>query len=128
MPVLVGGIANQFGRIGSGIAPSNGLMVVERPQSPMATARPALGTRDSVGISRFRKHLNGLTTDLLNLPLGGVTVKIFDAATDILVGSLVSDAAGNYDLPTYANGSYYAWIRKAGSPNVFGGSDILTPG
>jgi hypothetical protein len=76
---------------------------------------------------RLRRHLNGLTTDATNTPLGSVLVKWFDVATDLLVASLTSDALGLYDVPIYYDGTFYAWFWKAGSPTVFGGSDRVAP-
>lgn len=91
---------------------------------PRQRVQPAIGTKDSVGISRFRRHVNGLTTDVFNAPLPGATVLVFAAGTDTLVQSVVSDAQGNYDVAVYSEGTTYkVYAKKAGSPNVFGASD-----
>lgn len=62
----------------------------------------------------------GVTRDSTGAPLGGVTVKAFDAATDALVASGVSDASGNYSLTVPGLGPYYVSAYKDASPFVAG--------
>jgi hypothetical protein len=90
--------------------------------------RPAPAvTQPFPNIGRFRRHLNGLTTDATNAPLGSVSVKWFDTVTDVLVGSGTSDALGAFDFPIYVDGVYQGMIWKAGTPTVFGASDRVAP-
>lgn len=51
--------------------------------------------------------LNGVTRDSTGAALGGVTVKAFDADTDILAATGVSDASGNYSLTVGDTGPFY---------------------
>jgi hypothetical protein len=92
--------------------------------------RPPLVVRPSppqwLNTNRFRRSLNGYTTDATNSLLGGMLVKWFEVATDLLVGSFITGTDAYYDLPIYADGTYYAWIWKSGTPNVFGGSDVVS--
>lgn len=93
-------------------------------------ARPMLAPTDvRATINRFRRHLNGLTTDATNTALGGCLVLVYDTATRVLVAALTSDANGSYDLPLYSEGlTYFIYTNKAGSPEVFGGSsNTLVP-
>lgn len=79
-------------------------------------------------LGRFRRSLNGITTDAINAALGGVSLHVFSTGTDLEVADIVSDASGAWDVAIYTEGTtYYVWAWKAGTPNVFGASDVLTP-
>jgi hypothetical protein len=93
--------------------------------APLISFRPA--AVQWLNGSRFRRHLTGFTTDLMNAPLGGASVEWFNIATDLSVGAMASDALGFYDMPVYVDGLYQAITWKAGTPNVFGSSDRVNP-
>jgi hypothetical protein len=123
MPFL-GGIAS--GGSFSGVAgPLGG---VTRPSPPVRMAPMLNATQPFPNLGRFRRSLNGITTDAINAPLGGVSLHVFSTGTDLEVADIVSDASGVWDVAIYTEGAtYYVWAWKAGTPNVFGASDILTP-
>jgi hypothetical protein len=63
----------------------------------------------------------GVTRDVYGSPLGGVTVKCYHAADDIMVATVVSDPQGNYLVTTpYGLDSHYLVFYKTGAPDVFG--------
>jgi len=132
--LLIGGTgsANQFSRISTGNAAGNGLMVHDPYFAPYALqpVQPTINpTQPGQAVGKFRRHLNGLTTDASNNALSGATVLAFYSATDTLLGTQVSDAQGNYDFPIYAEGlTFWLYANKAGSPEVFGAtSDQVVP-
>lgn len=73
--------------------------------------------------SMTRFGVVGVTRDANGAPLGGVTVKLFHASDDTLVGSVVSDPFGNYTVTTpFYPDPHYLVFYKAGTPDVFGTS------
>lgn len=125
MPCLIGGaVASQFGRISSGLAAGNGIYDGSIEPMALQVLPSRLAPTDIRAThGHFRHHLNGLTTDILNAPLGLATVLIYDWPTKLLVAELTSDASGYYDYPVYGFGTtYFIYTNKAGSPEVFGAS------
>jgi hypothetical protein len=43
-------------------------------------------------------RIAGVTRDSSGTPLGGCTVRLFDAANDVATGSVVSDGSGNFTI------------------------------
>lgn len=68
-------------------------------------------------------QVTGITRDAGGSPLGGVTVKLFLTATNVLVGSTVSDGSGTYAITVPSAGPYYLYAVKHGTPDVSGGTD-----
>lgn len=67
--------------------------------------------------------MSGVTRDVYGSPLGGVTVKVFRTADDVLVSSIISDPSGNFTVTTpYYPDTHYLVTYKTGSPDVFGSS------
>lgn len=64
--------------------------------------------------------VSGITRDADGAPLGGVTVKLFDSATDVLIDEVVSDGSGAYEIATPTGDAVYAVAYLAGSPDVAG--------
>lgn len=75
---------------------------------------------DSTGSIATAYIISGVTRDLLNAPLGGVTVNLFDTGTQQLVLSTVSDVNGNYTFNVTGQHTFWAIAYKPGSPDVFG--------
>lgn len=81
-----------------------------------------LGARSSL-------FLAGTTRDSNGDPLASVTVDAFLTATDVKVGSTVSDSGGYFAVPSPFSGqAHYLVAYKPGSPDVSGTSvDTLIP-
>lgn len=73
--------------------------------------------------------LAGVTkTGTTGVALAACVVDLLDTATDVKKGSVTSDGAGNYSIPVYYLGPFYAVAYKAGSPDVAGTTvNTLTP-
>jgi hypothetical protein len=72
-----------------------------------------------------RYGIVGITRDVYNSPLGGVTVKCFRAATDELVSTIVSDPLGNYTCTTPYTDAHYCvsfgtGVQGVTAPTIFG--------
>jgi hypothetical protein len=120
MSVLVGGVAGASARLSGGLS-SSALAVADVQPTPLQRVRPSLGTKDSPGISRFRRHITWTMTDLLLAPLVGATVLVYDWTTKLLAAQLTTDAAGVVDFAVYTEGTtYFLYANKAGAPEVFG--------
>ncbi len=66
-------------------------------------------------------EITGVTKDSTGAALGGCTVKVYRTTDDVLVGTQVSDAAGNYNIQVAASSlAYYVVAYLAGSPDVSG--------
>ena len=66
------------------------------------------------------ERIIGVSRDSTGNPLAGVTVHVFQTATDVLVGQALSDGSGNWTVYPNQIGPYYFVEYKAGSPDVFG--------
>lgn len=94
---------------------------------------PAL---DRMQRSAFRsQHLNatslyisGVTKDSTGTPLGNCAVALFQAGSNALVASTISDTAGNYSFAVLVAGPFFAVAYKAGSPNTAGTTVITLTG
>lgn len=64
--------------------------------------------------------LSGVTRNLRGQPLGGVTVDIFDTATNTFQGTSVSDGSGGYTVIIGTGSNCYAVGYLTGSPDVAG--------
>lgn len=85
--------------------------------APSEIVEPANGGTNS------RFGIQGVTRDVWNAPLGGVTVKLFRTSDDLKIDQIVSDPLGNYLVSTpYYPDAHYIVMYKAGSPDVFGAS------
>ena len=72
-------------------------------------------------VSRF--GVRGVTRDVYGSPLPFATVKLYQTSSDLMVGSVVSDANGNFTVTTpFYPDQHYMVTYKAGSPDVFGTS------
>jgi hypothetical protein len=87
----------------------------------------ALVASDAMAGQR-RDSISGVTRDSTGAALGGVSVRAFDLARDLLVDSVVSDATtGAFTVTTpYVGQTMYCVAYKAGTP-VYGASSQLTP-
>lgn len=66
--------------------------------------------------------ISGRTQDASGLPLGFCTVKLFNAATDVLVAQTTSDITGLYSFVVDKTQRYYEVVYKAGAQDVYGTS------
>jgi hypothetical protein len=64
--------------------------------------------------------ITGVTKDAAGAPLAGVTVKLFNTATDLVEQQTVSDASGNYSFVCDKTMRWYIVSYLAGSPDVAG--------
>lgn len=62
----------------------------------------------------------GVTRDNVGAPLGNCTVDLFITATDAWVAQTISDGSGNWSLPVYVSGPFFARAYLAGSPDRAG--------
>lgn len=69
-----------------------------------------------------RYRISGVTYDSAGSTLGGVTVEVFETASNRLVAVVTSDASGNYtaDVSATPGTAFFAVGYKAGSPDVAG--------
>lgn len=88
-------------------------MLARGPASPLMFIDPSANIASSYIIS-------GITRNAASAPLAGVTVDLFDTATNQLVLSTVSDAGGNYTFNVTGQHTFYAVAYLAGSPDVAG--------
>jgi hypothetical protein len=66
----------------------------------------------------------GVTRDQYGAPLASATVVLHRTSTRELVHELVSDTGGNFLMQSvFAGEGHYLYFHKAGSVNVYGGSD-----
>lgn len=75
---------------------------------------------DSTGDLASTYIIMGVTRDAANVPLGGVTVELFNTGTDQKVLSTVSDANGNYTFSVTGQQTFFAVAYLPGGPDVFG--------
>ena len=66
--------------------------------------------------------ITGMTKDSAGIPLAACTVNLFDATTNALLQTMVSDGSGNYSFQVQPGVTYYLVAYKAGSPDVAGTS------
>lgn len=66
------------------------------------------------------KKISGVTRDSAGATLGGVTVLLFNTATNLFVDTVVSDAAGNYQVGDPNNVTCFVVGDKAGGTEVAG--------
>ncbi len=64
--------------------------------------------------------ISGITRDANDAVLPGVTVELFDTATDQKVLSAISDANGAYRFDVTGGHTFYAIAYLTGSPDVAG--------
>ena len=64
--------------------------------------------------------VSGVTRDSTGAALGGCTVKLFNAATDVLTQTTTSDGSGNYSFIVDKTQSWYVVSYKPGAPDVAG--------
>lgn len=66
---------------------------------------------------------SGVTRDLRNSPVGGVTVRLFRSADSQLAAVGVSRNDGSYNIATpYAGEEHFLVCHKSGSPEIAGAS------
>lgn len=79
------------------------------------------GLAEVVPIFEERNYLvSGVTRDALGVAVGSCTVKLFNAATDVLTQTATSDASGNYSFAVDKTQTWYAVAYLAGAPDVAG--------
>lgn len=67
--------------------------------------------------------IRGTSRDSAGVALANCIIQGFRTSDDLYVGQVVSDAAGNFALPTpYSGTAHYLVAYKAGSPDVAGTS------
>lgn len=66
------------------------------------------------------KKVIGVTKDSTGTPIGGVTVLLFNTATNLLVDTVVSDANGNYQASDPNNVTCFTVGYLVGSPDTAG--------
>lgn len=72
--------------------------------------------------------ISGLTIDINGAPVAGVTIKLFNTATDTLVQQTVSSSTGAYSFIADKTQSYYTVEYKVGPPDIYGSSaNTLVP-
>lgn len=111
------------GRVNQVWNPGGGMSYV--PSAPrLLGMRAGLNVSDPwPNLGRTRRHLSGVTVDILGSPLGSSLLLVYDTTTRLLEGALTSDAAGLYDLPLYREATtWFVYTNKAGTPEVFGAS------
>lgn len=80
-------------------------------------ARPDV---DRLGASS-RYSIGGVSRDVNGSAVGGVTVKLFSTASDVIVDTIVSDASGAFRLLTHLYpDTHYVTAYKAGAPDISG--------
>jgi hypothetical protein len=87
------------------------------------TAKPwsLRGLADVVSFFEERNYLvSGVTRNAAGVATGGCTVKLFNAATDLLTQTATSDASGNYSFAVDKTQVWYVVAYLAGSPDVAG--------
>lgn len=67
-----------------------------------------------------RYTITGVTKDSTGAALGSVIVDLFDTASDVIRGTTISDANGNYLVDGQIDTTYYLVAYLAGSPDVAG--------
>lgn len=78
------------------------------------------GYFEEVGGTISRYGVVGVTRDVNNSPISGVTVKLYRTSTDEVVSTQVSDAAGNFTVTTpYYPDAHYVVMYKTGTPDIF---------
>lgn len=86
----------------------------------MTSGRYESDSSDCCGGAQVKK-LIGTTLDSTGAALGSCVVSGFVTSTNVCVGSVTSDTAGYYELPTtYAGVAHRIDAYKAGSPDVAG--------
>ena len=85
---------------------------------------PGAGPRTFVQLDPTERNqvITGTSRDSSGAALAGVTVKLFNSATDVCEQRAVSDAAGGYSFAVDRTQTYYLVEYKAGSPDVAGTS------
>jgi len=66
--------------------------------------------------------ITGITKDSTGAILGNCVVNLFYTNTNILAGSIISDANGNFSFNISPGATMYIIAYKAGSPDVSGGT------
>lgn len=69
------------------------------------------------------KKISGITKDSTGAVLGGVTVLLFNTATNTFVDTVVSNSVGAYELSDPNNVTCFVVGELAGSPDVAGATD-----
>jgi hypothetical protein len=78
---------------------------------------------DMTSGANSRVGFQGVTRDVYNSPLGGVTCKLFRTSDDAKIDQIVSDPSGNYLLSSpYYPDAHFIVTYKTGSTDVFGSS------
>jgi hypothetical protein len=79
------------------------------------------------GYGTFRSRLcydvfsiDGITKDSAGTVLGGCTLDLFDATTDAMLQTMVSDANGVYSFQVQPGKTYYIVAYKTGAPDLSG--------
>jgi hypothetical protein len=101
-----------FGGPGSG---SIGAAAMRTPGRAVGFPTPHFAQRNYV--------LSGTTVDVNGVVLGGVTIKLFSATTDLLVAQTVSHATlGTWSFVVERGLLLYTVQYKAGPPDLYGSS------
>lgn len=69
---------------------------------------------------RTPKKISGITKDSTGVPIGGVTVLLFNTATKLFVDTVVSDSAGAYQVSDPNNVTCFEIGYLSGSPDTEG--------
>ena len=101
-------------------------MPIQSSRSSRQLAGPRL-LRGQRPLANPLVSLSGITRDSTGAVLGGVTVQVFETATDRFVTEVISDATtGAYVVPVgIGTGPYYAVAYIAGAPDR-GGTTVNT--
>lgn len=101
--------------------PGGGLMLGES-QAMIVSPRdytPRIADFGGNGLVGF----SGVTRDLENSPVSGVTVRLFRSANSQLVNTVLSRSDGSYNVSTpYVGEDHFIVCHKSGSPEIAGAS------
>lgn len=108
--------------------PGRGGMLGE--SEPLLIAPPDHSLRELATGGNTSLGFSGITRDLNNAPLGGVTVRLFRTVDSALIASVVSAEDGYYAISTpYQGEDHFIVCHKSGAQEVAGASvSTLEPG
>lgn len=77
--------------------------------------------RDDTPIYEERNYtITGITKDSGGTPIGAVTVRLFNSATNALEQTTISDGSGNYSFIVDKNATWFVVAYLAGAPDTAG--------
>jgi hypothetical protein len=93
------------------------------PGVPNSARHPFEGVSDTSPYYPERNFvISGVTKDATGTPLGGCSVLLFNAATNVLTQQAVADASGNYAFTVDKTQRWFVVAYLPGAPDVAGTS------